>query len=256
MSKDSFMRSILYLVGVAILAYLIKQWYSNASMDEMQWMMLPLAKLLDVFLSGSFERLANGEWIHVELKILLVKGCSGMNFFIMSFVGYAIVFDQMLQKFPDSSGHISINSKLISNVNKTIYALLAAWLTTLIVNVARIMLALFFLENSEIVQFTGLTDESAHRLAGLIVYLPALFLQMQMGHCFKSSKSYFIVAGLMIAFLIVIPLLTGNAFNHQETFVRHCIWLISLICIGGVLIATYENKRKERYENNLTLIQK
>ncbi len=222
-------------------------------MDEMQWMMLPLAKLLNVFLPGHFESQLNGEWLHVELPILLVKGCSGMNFFVMSFVGYTIVFNQVQRQFLCGTLLSSINSKWIQDVSKIVCALLVAWLTTLVVNVIRIMLALFFFENTELVQLTGLNDESAHRLAGLIVYIPALFLQMKVGRCFEASKSFAIVAGLMIVLLIVVPLITANAFNHYDTFIRHSIWLISFIGVGGMLVVIFGAKRKGRHENDLKI---
>ena len=73
-----------YYMVLAVLTLGIKYWYSQASLQEMQWMMHPLAVILEHLLPGNFEQKANGEWFNAEWQILLVKGCSGINFFIMS----------------------------------------------------------------------------------------------------------------------------------------------------------------------------
>ena len=226
---------VIYLTCVAVLLYLIKWWYSHASLEQMQWIMLPLAKLLGIFLPGSFELQVSGEWLHADLGIILVKGCSGMSFFMMSFAAYAFVF------FVQQS---QVSKEILFNSAKiTVYAIAAAWLTTLIVNVLRVLLAMSFISNPVLVDWTGLSDESLHRLAGLLVYFSALFLQMRIATIINEKEAYLTSAVIMVAMLIFIPLLTGNAFNDLEKFTRHCVTLISFISLFGLSLTLIMGKK-------------
>jgi exosortase K len=211
---------------MALLVYAIKRWYSHAALDDMQWMLMPLAKLLDVFLPGRFELQSNGEWFHREWEIVLVKGCSGINFFLMSLIGYAIVFSgqAMLSQQPSS----------LKVCLQVVLTLLSAWTTTLLVNTLRILLAMSFVRHHALADWTGLDSESLHRLAGLLVYFPALFIQMRIGERSSATKSYLLAVAIVVFMLVIVPLLTGNAFADIQMFIRHCAWL--LLSIGSCLL--------------------
>jgi exosortase K len=219
-------RRLFYLGCMALLVYVIKRWYSHATLDDMQWMLMPLAKLLDVFLPGRFELQSNGEWVHYDWNIVLVKGCSGINFFLMSLIGYAIVFYGQAMLSPQPSS--------LKVCLQVVLTLLAAWTTTLLVNTLRILLAMSFVRHHALADWIGLDSESLHRLAGLLVYCPALFIQMRMSEQLNATKSYLLAVAIVVFMLVIAPLLTGNAFADIQMFIRHCSWL--LLSIGCCLL--------------------
>jgi exosortase K len=217
---------LIYLGFMGLLVYAIKRWYSHASVDDMQWMLRPLAGLLDVLLPGRFELQASGEWIHHDWKIILVKGCSGINFFLMSLIGYAMVFSGRAMLSPQPSS--------LKVCLQVVLALLAAWITTLLVNTLRILLAMSFVRHHALADWTGLDSESLHRLAGLLVYCPALFIQMRMSERLSATQSDLLAVAIVLFMLVIVPLLTGNAFADLQMFIRHCLWL--LLSIGSCLL--------------------
>jgi len=222
---------VAYLILVAVLAYSVKRWYSQATLLEMQWIMQPLAIILEQIIPGDFERNSKGEWFHAGWQILLVKECSGVNFLIMSFIGYALIFERKM----NSTASVNI----IHQISCCLFAFSAAWISTLVINVARILLAMSFIRYPSLIQWTGLDHESIHRIAGLMVYFPALYVQIKIGQEFNRKSAYIICSVLMVSILVIVPLLTGNALNHSEAFVRHTLSIMVFISLFGFLISTF-----------------
>lgn len=212
---------------IVLLVYGTKHWYSSASLNELQWILLPLVRLLEQVLPGNFVQQEDGTWLHPEWQILLVKSCSGINFFMMSLMSQAMGFAQRHE--------VSNRPVLQRLLFPMVYALGVAWLLTLFANTLRIMLAMTCIRHPDFLGWTGLNGESQHRLAGLLVYFPVLVTQMA---CMQNrlTTAYWQAASIFLCMLVVIPLLTGNALAHPQQFIRHCLWLLLVIGSVGVLL--------------------
>lgn len=230
-----------YFALVLLIAFFIKHWYSQAALMQMQWMMQPLAMMLDQFTSGGFEVDAQGQWYNSTWNVILVKACSGLNFFIASFMVLAIAFKARVK--------VPTVAKLIACIG---FAILLAWPVTLLANTARILTAMYFINHSELLQWTSLNDEQIHRFVGLVVYFPLLVCQLYMVRAFNLVTSYAISALVIVLLLIMVPLLTGNAFMQVGIFIEHVLAIFSVLLLVGLfcLLAEMLKKRNNEALNN------
>lgn len=225
-----------YFSLVLLIAFFIKHWYSQAALTQMQWMMQPLAMMLDQFTSGSFEVDAQGQWYNSTWNVILVKACSGLNFFLASFMVLAIAFKARV-KTPTVA-------KLIACIG---VAVLLAWPVTLLANTARILTAMYFINHPELVQWTSLNDEQIHRLVGLVVYFPLLVCQLYMVRAFSLVTSYAVSALVIVLLLVIVPLLTGNAFMQVGVFIEHVLAVFGVLLLVGlfcIVVAWIKNRRE------------
>jgi hypothetical protein len=100
-----------------------------------------------------------------------------------------------------------------------------AWATSLLANSLRILVAM---------QLSG-HGAGPHRLIGLLIYVPLLSLQLRLGDrgTWKAA-----LAGPVILYLLlmaVVPVLTGNAFDHPGQFIEHLLYLAAMGAVMGGL---------------------
>ncbi len=74
-------------IALAI-AWALKHHYSVASAAELGWMLRPLARLLQFVSGHDFNQAPGGEWYSASAGIVLIKACAGINFMLMSFLGW------------------------------------------------------------------------------------------------------------------------------------------------------------------------
>ncbi|MDM3871067.1 exosortase K [Porticoccus sp. W117] len=202
------------------LALLLKQHYSAASIAELNWIMQPLAILLEWFsghhfLQGSNQD-GNLEWFSYSADVRLVKGCAGINFMILSLMVYCWVLQ------PKKPIHQAVLLPA---------AALAAWATSLLANSLRILIAMTAARQQWDWSALGIDDHQQHRLIGIAVYLPLLSAQTML----KQRQGYLplILPVVLYALLMAaVPLITGNAFHQPQLFKQHLtvILLIAVLC--------------------------
>jgi exosortase K len=139
-----------------LISFLIfKFWYSNATTNELLFLLAPTDFLLSIFSSGKHQYVQNVGFYDEGLNIVIEKSCSGFNFFLLSFVVCAVV---ALPYFNNWKHKIAL---LCSTA-------IISWALTIGVNVARISTAILLkqhlrLESSFASQF--------HELQGTFIYL-------------------------------------------------------------------------------------
>jgi exosortase K len=81
-------RQLGYWLCVAIMVAALKQFYSAATAAQLQWQLYPLVMVLEALSDLLFEPTANAEWLDPVHHISIVKACAGINFLIISLLGY------------------------------------------------------------------------------------------------------------------------------------------------------------------------
>jgi exosortase K len=193
----------------AVMVFGMKHYYSLASTDDLQWLLRPLVVLLEILSPLSFEALTNGEWLDVQHHIRIVKACAGINFFIISLLGYL----WLLQ------GRRHLLGRIVS-------AILSAWLTTLCANSFRILLSVY--AGAALSDGLFLSASDSHRLIGILSYFLTICLQLSLDRRRDWYASMIIAALLYLTVTLLIPLLRGWV-NEQNTLnLAYTIWIIGI----------------------------
>src|SRR5262245_54417413 len=110
-------------------AFTLKLYYSAASADQLRWILAPTTALVELLSGATFEFESHAGYISRERGFLIANSCSGVNFLITAFLMLSM-------------------KKLLSDRSKNISwrfiptAAVIAYLTTLVANTARIVIAL------------------------------------------------------------------------------------------------------------------
>lgn len=237
-ARHCYRSRLAWWIAAGSIAWLLKQHYSVASVAELGWMLRPVALLLQVITGHRFQASPEGEWYSDTGGVLLVKGCAGINFMIMSFVGWCWLarparFERLtpatLVEWPALLG----------------MALVLAWAAAVLINVLRILVALSV--GPELATWLG--AEHAHRLLGLVIYLPALCAQMVAGERRNPGPAVLVAIATYVALMLVTPLVTGRAFANAPAFAEYTVLVLALagpLAAWGVVRARRDARRLEK----------
>ena len=200
----------------------LKYYYSIASAQDLQWLLAPLAFLTQSLTGLPFDMNSAGEWFNDHNAVAIIKQCAGVNFMILSLPVYARRYQQVVVSAcrPDRVLAITICCLLL--------CLVMAWAATLLVNSIRIILAIQMYRHD--VTLAGLGPEQIHRIAGVLIYFPALWLQFRLFSGMRHEYTGYIAAALYLGMVIIVPLLTGNYRLNPQLFVENTLYA------GGVTI--------------------
>lgn len=146
---------ILVCLGVLLLAYLLKKYYSSADSQSLFWILAPTAHLVELFSGLTFVNEPGIGWFNQLHEVVIAPSCSGVNFLIMMFCmsSFQIIF----------SSYSGCTLFIL-----TAFAGVAGYVVTLVVNALRIWLAII-LYRADI--YSGwLTPDALHRIAGVVLY--------------------------------------------------------------------------------------
>jgi hypothetical protein len=105
-----------------------------------------------------------------------------------------------------------------------------AWLTALAVNALRILAVVHLQPTLEF----WLAPSEAHRLIGLLVYLPALSAQFVLADRRHWRLGVLLGCGLYAALMLVTPLLTGNARLTSPVYWQHVGVVLPLLAVAAL----------------------
>ena len=205
-------------LAAGAVAAAVKNYFSVADAADLDWMLRPLSLVLQLLTGHRFRLSPDGEWFSDGAGIVLVKGCAGINFLVMSFLAWCWVARPQGRARPDPARWLEWPLLLGA-------CMVFAWTTALLVNALRIV-ALLALEPAA----AELMDPAdAHRMIGLAVYLPALTGQLLIGERHRWHQAALIAALLYAAIMLVTPVLTGNAWADPVRFGRHALVVLCLV---------------------------
>jgi exosortase K len=181
-------------------------------------MLQPLALLLRLLTGWHFQQTPVGDWASHDAGIVLVPACAGMNFMIMSFVGWCWLFrpQRPVQRTADAA----VEWPLLLAA-----ALLLAWIAALFVNSLRVLAIVAW---QPLLQ-QWLDASQAHRLIGLLTYLTALTAQLMLVGRRRWYQAALIGPSLYVAMMLIVPLLTGNASMKTAAYREHALIVLALV---------------------------
>jgi exosortase K len=192
--------SVLRWSLILLLALAFKEFYSLAETSQLQWLLWPLATLLNAIGGFRFAPTASGEWLDTDAGLVIVKACAGGNFLIASWLGY-------LWRWRERPFNASLALRAFG----------ADWLTTLAANAARILLIAH--GQDDLARVTGLSDADSHRMIGIGVYFGALWLQL------VGTRTALAAPALYLGVAVLLPWLNAMFSGRDDGIsVSHAAW--------------------------------
>ncbi len=216
---------------------MLKWHFSVAAASELVWMLRPLSLLLQLLTGWHFRPNADGEWQSFDAGIVLVKACAGINFMVLSLLGWCWMLRPRASDTPaDWRAAPGARALRVWPLVLEWPALLCtagvfAWLTALSVNALRILAVVHLQPSLE----QWWDPPQAHRLIGLLVYLPALSLQLVLADRQHWRRAVLAGCGLYAALMLLMPLLTGNARLTSPTYWQHAGIVLPVVAAAALL---------------------
>jgi exosortase K len=223
--ENRYWQILLWWLAVLAVVVLLKRHYSIATAADLEWMLRPLSQLLEWFSGYHFYRDSNYEWVSESADVRLVKACAGINFMLMSLMGYAWIFR------PRPRSDIDPLSWIVKRMLLLCAAITAAWTTCLLANSLRILVAMTVNTSAWGLDVIGIDAAQLHRLIGMGIYVPLLSVQMVLGNRSDRRDALAGPALLYLMMMVVVPLLTGNALVHPALFVEHLGYVSVMIAV-------------------------
>lgn len=234
--RDAHVRAtrILGAVIALLIMLALKRHYSLATADQLNWILAPTARLLAWLTPAQPVYEYGVGYVDFVRGIIVAPACAGINFMIMTFGLGAFCSICRVRRLAGIFMGLAI-------------VLCSAYGYTLMVNVARIAISMM-LYDADI--YTGwLTVERVHRLAGIGIYVTALWLfylglriiidRYDRLFCPKPSTKRHTLAGWLplcwyLAGAVGVPLANGLFQQRAPSLVEHCITIvIAVVCFWG-----------------------
>jgi exosortase K len=163
-------KNITYYIIAFALFITLKFVYSQASNDMVLFMLKPISELLSIITTNDAVYTTSSGFFFQELNITIDKSCSGINFWLMSFMVCIV----------------SIIPKKRTLLEKTIafpIAFILAYVLTLFANTSRILISIFIEKN------TNFNYSWLHQAQGVFIYLTFLILfYLLINHLLSKTK--------------------------------------------------------------------
>jgi exosortase K len=131
-----------------------KQYFREASADDLRWLLAPTAKCVSVLTGTHFVREAGVGYIDRSVTFEIAPVCSGLQFMLAAILALSIGWLSGMQSWKGAVKRVAV-------------AVAAAYAATIVVNTLRIAIALRMHAHD-------LSGSELHRLEGIVVYLGGL----------------------------------------------------------------------------------
>ena len=233
-----YWRILSWWLAVLTVAVLLKHHYSVAAAADLEWMFRPLSLMLEWFSGHAFHRDGNYEWVSESADVRLVKACAGVNFMLMSFMGYAWVVR------PGFRTEFAPLAWVAARILLLCTAVIAAWITCLLANSLRIMVAMTVNANAMGLDVVGIGAPQLHRLIGVAIYVPLLSLQMTLGNRGDTKDALVGPVLMYLLLMVLVPVVSGNARQHPALFAEHILYLSTMIAVMCGVFFLYSYRRR------------
>jgi exosortase K len=215
------------------LAALLKRFYSNASAEELRFILAPTSWLTSLGVNTEFTFRAGEGYLSREQSVLISPACAGVNFLIVAFVSLVLGFSARFGTLPKRSLWL-VSSAAV------------AYPTTLFVNALRISLSIALAHLAT--RYSGLTFQSVHRLLGVFVYLAGLLTlcltldlwlssrgrHAGVGASFGKSGVLLLALGCYVGVTLLVPLLRGAGKSPE--YWSHAAPVSVLVVVSAALL--------------------
>ena len=224
------------LAVVLLCALALKFYYSNATADELLWILAPTTAMVELLSGRSFAFESYTGYMSSDHRFVIAVPCAGVNFLITAFLmlGLRRLWRERLQGV--SWSFLPLTATL-------------AYVTTLIANTTRIWVALEIQRRS--VEVDGLSGNQLHRLEGIVIYFGFLLLLFMLSERMETAKprtALLFPLGIYYATTLGIPLLNGS-YRQGIPFWEHFGFVLVLpliVMIPFVILAPFCGRRSSR----------
>ena len=147
-------------VAVALAVVVLgKQYYRDASADDLRWILAPTAKMVSWVSGGNFVYEAGPGWVDPHIRFIIAPPCAGVNFALAAFLALAL-------------GALPSMRTARGTAVRLAGAAAVAYVATLVVNTTRIAIAIAMHKGT--IDIAGYDRAELHRIEGIVVYLGGL----------------------------------------------------------------------------------
>ncbi|HKO61939.1 MAG TPA: exosortase K [Pyrinomonadaceae bacterium] len=146
------------LLAILFISLGMKTFYSNASVNELRWVLAPTTFLVEIVTGRTFNFEMHAGYMSSDRSFLIATSCAGVNFMITAFLMLSIA----------KLWRGQLTWKRIPLV------LVISYAATIAANTVRISTALHL--QSDRWNATGLSANQLHRLEGIVIYFGFLLL--------------------------------------------------------------------------------
>ncbi len=220
----SELRRSAVLYGAALgLALGVKAFYASASAEALGFVLGPTTALVTLFSGQRFEFEPGAGYLSRELAYLIAPACAGLNYWIIAFATLVLGFTPRIERPAACAAWLLAAAAL-------------AYLTTLLVNAARIAIAL---ELRAAALPVWLSASAAHRLEGIAVYLSSLWLlNACVEACFaprggEPRRIALVPLATYLSVTLLVPLANG-AWQRDEFWQHAGVVLAASLTLGAL----------------------
>jgi len=141
------------------ITYALKRHYSTADAEALQWILAPTAWLVEVVFRVPFVFEQHIGYVNQDLRFAIAPSCAGVNFMIIVICSASLGF---VTRMPTLRAKLAL---ILTSV-------LLAYLATLGVNAARIVIAVLL--QAKAPSIAGLSSSQLHQAEGVVVYFTGL----------------------------------------------------------------------------------
>jgi exosortase K len=215
------------LALVLLCALALKFYYSNATADELLWILAPTTAFVELLSGRSFAFESYSGYMSSDHRFVIAVPCAGVNFLITAFLMLGLRRLWRARFQPASWTFLPISAAL-------------AYVATLITNTTRICIALEIQRRA--VDVDWLSGNQLHRVEGIVVYfgfLLLLFMLTERVEAATARTALLFPLVLYYATTLGIPLLNGS-YRQGMPFWEHFVFVLVfplIVVIPFVLFA-------------------
>ena len=150
-------KNTIYFIIIFSSVVIAKLWYSYATNDALVFILKPLSSIISLITDSSYSYSDNIGFYYKNLNIAIDKSCSGINFWLISFV----VFSLLILKICKTRFLKAISIPIV---------LLATYILMLFANTSRILTAIYISKQ------TSFDYPWLHQAEGVFIYVSILIL--------------------------------------------------------------------------------
>ncbi|MFC1679590.1 exosortase K [Elusimicrobiota bacterium] len=218
-SQDVDPGFVAILLLAAAVAYWLKRFYSQASVEELRWILHPTALLVSAAAGEPFPFEAGYGYVSRAHGFVIAPACAGINFLIVSACSLICALAGRWRTWRAKAAVLA-------------GSFLVAYVWALAANTVRILIALA-IQDSETALF--LSPDRLHRVEGVVVYLAFLLILHVAVEYTRPAKALTLrlvglPLGVYLAVTILVPLLNG--VHVDARFLEHAA---TTLIIGAVI---------------------
>jgi exosortase K len=242
------------LLFTIMIAIGLKYHYSQASTENLNWILAPTVEMVEPLSGITFEKEAHTGFISKTHRFIIAKSCAGINFLIVVFC--MLIFSQIQHIKP-----MGIGAKILFFIKSGI----AAYFLTIMANTVRIIVAIYLFKTGIYADSGWFAWERLHRIEGTALYFFFLCLlyfgiikrsnknRVPYHGEIKKRKSFWLSAGKTPLFwyllvTLLVPLIRRSLKGDLSGFFEHSIVVI-IISITILLLFILIRSMVRRVKN-------